>query len=229
MPAQPMPPDPQAGAASPQPDQISQPDQMAQYLNQNAYIPVWLRPDIAAGVIRHFGKDGSAIVHPHPTMHGDVDAAMATGGVSPPAVGGQQAAAPMMPMSAGAPPAAAAGPVVPQGAPLAGLRPQVGAAGQAGRSIFGGGPIGVSGPSQQMPVFAQRGMALDGRAGVKVPGTTPPPEAEHDTVHAMLDPGEAVFNTKQLAGIKVKPGKGHLVRADQKKAMQGAAKNARRK
>jgi hypothetical protein len=67
-------------------------------------------------------------------------------------------------------------------------------------------------------------MALDGRAGVKVPGTTPPPEAQHDTVHAMLDPGEAVFNDKQLAGIKVKPGKGHLVRPDQKKAMRNASR-----
>lgn len=216
MPAQPMPPDPRAGAPSPQPDPL------AQHLNQNAYIPVWLRPDVAAGVVRHFGKDGSAIVHPHPTMHGNIDAAMATGGVSPPA---GQAAAPMPMTSGGPPPAAgAAAPVVPQGAPLAGLRPQFGAAGQAGRSIFGGGPIGVTGPSQQVPVFAQQGMALDGRAGIKVPGSIPPPEAEHDTVHAMLDPGEAVFNDKQLAGIKVKPGKEHLVRADQKKAMRNASR-----
>jgi hypothetical protein len=44
----------------------------------------------------------------------------------------------------------------------------------------------------------------------------------------MLDPGEAVFNKKQLAGIKVKPGKGNLVRADQKKAIKKAAKNAKR-
>jgi hypothetical protein len=43
----------------------------------------------------------------------------------------------------------------------------------------------------------------------------------------MLEPGEAVFNKKQLAGIKVKPGKEKLVRADQKKAMRGASKRAR--
>jgi hypothetical protein len=46
-------------------------------------------------------------------------------------------------------------------------------------------------------------------------------------VHAMLEPGEAVFNKRQLAGIKVKPGKEHLVRSDQKKAMRGAKRNAR--
>jgi hypothetical protein len=48
----------------------------------------------------------------------------------------------------------------------------------------------------------------------------------HDTVHAMLDPGEAIFNKKQLAGIKVKPGKAHLVRDDQKRAMRKASVNA---
>jgi hypothetical protein len=43
-----------------------------------------------------------------------------------------------------------------------------------------------------------------------------------------LDAGEAVFNQKQLAGIKVKPGKEKLVRSDQKAAMRKAS-GARRK
>jgi hypothetical protein len=45
----------------------------------------------------------------------------------------------------------------------------------------------------------------------------------------MLEPGEAVFNKKQLAGIKVKPGREHLVRGDQKKAMRKASGRASRK
>jgi hypothetical protein len=51
-----------------------------------------------------------------------------------------------------------------------------------------------------------------------------------DSVHAMLEPGEAVFNKKQLAGIKVKKGKEKLVRSDQKAAMRKASgRNARGK
>ena len=81
---------------------------------------------------------------------------------------------------------------------------------------------------QRTPVFqAQEGMALDARSGTKVPGQSPTGGQQHDTVPAMLDPGEAVFNRKQLAGIKVKPGKEHLIRSDQKKAMRGASKNAK--
>jgi hypothetical protein len=76
-----------------------------------------------------------------------------------------------------------------------------------------------------MPVFVQKGGAIDGRSGGKVPGK----DLGRDTVHALLQPGEAVFNKKQLAGIKVKPGKEHLVRDDQKKAMSKAGKNAVRK
>jgi hypothetical protein len=51
-----------------------------------------------------------------------------------------------------------------------------------------------------------------------------------DSVHAMLEPGEMVANKKQLRGIQVKPGKSHLLRSDQKKAIKQAHKrDARRK
>jgi hypothetical protein len=110
--------------------------------------------------------------------------------------------------------------------PLAGIPSGVGAAGNAGRSIFGGGPVGAGGPVQRTPVFARKGTAIDARGGGKVPGQ----DLGHDSVHAMLEPGEAVFNKKQLAGIKVKAGKEKLVRADQKAAMRKASgRNARRK
>jgi hypothetical protein len=75
------------------------------------------------------------------------------------------------------------------------------------------------------PAFAQRGKVMDGRGGAgRVPGQEVPAEQKegHDTVQALLDPGEAVFNRKQLAGIKVKPGKGHLLRSDQKAALKKA-------
>lgn len=193
-------------------------DPFADFVNKNNYIPMWLHPHVAAGVIRHFGKDGSALVHPHPHTTGN---GMATGGVAPT---GPPAEMP----PAGIPPAAMPAAAISTGAaaaPLAGIPSGVGAAGSGGQSIFGGGPVGQGGPKQQVPVFAQKGTAVDARGGGKVPGQPPASNDAHDTVPAMLDPGEAVFNKKQLAGIKVKPGKEHLVRADQKKAMQ----NARRK
>lgn len=85
--------------------------------------------------------------------------------------------------------------------------------------------MGAGGPTTRTPVFAQEGAAIDGRGGGKVPGK----DLGRDSVHALLQPGEAIFNKKQLGGIKVKPGKEHLVRSDQKKAMSKASKNAGRK
>jgi hypothetical protein len=82
--------------------------------------------------------------------------------------------------------------------------------------------MGAGGPVSRTPVFAQAGGAIDGTGGGKVPGK----DLGRDSVHALLEPGEAIFNKKQLAGIKVKPGKEHLVRSDQKKAMSKAGKNA---
>lgn len=202
-------------------------DPFADFVNKNNYIPVWLHPHVAAGVIRHFGKDGSAIVHPHPSLQAGQNG-MADGGTIPPsAVLAGRRAAPTGQIEPAVPPAAAPpmAPAAASGAPLAGIPAGIGAAGAAGRSIFGGGPVGQGGPQQRVPVFAQAGTAIDARGGAKVPGVPPAPDDQHDTVPAMLDPGEAVFNKKQLAGIKVKPGKEHLVRPDQKKAMR----NARRK
>lgn len=208
MPAQPQ-PTPQGGV-----------DPFADHINRHNYIPVWLHPHVAAGVIRHFGRDGSALIHPHPQTTGNGQG-MVNGGIAAPVIQGGPQVAP--------PPAAAVGPaaIAASGAaPLAGIPATANAAGDAGRSIFGGGPVGASGPLQRPPLFARKGAAIDGRAGMQVPGAPPPPDAEQDIVPAMLQPGEAVFNKKQLSGIKVKPGKGHLVRPDQKKAMRGASKRA---
>ena len=189
-------------------------------------IPVWLNPDLAAGIIRHYGRDGQAIVHPHPES--GYNPGLATGGVTPtmPAQGSpRQGAAPVA-----VPPAPAAGARVAAAGRMAGIPPSAGAAGPAGRSVFAGGPIGGAGPTQRPPVFqAKKGRVMDGRGGKgKVPGRPVPASQKqgHDTVHAMLDPGEAVFNKKQLAGIKAKPGKEHLLRNDQKKAMRKASANA---
>jgi hypothetical protein len=224
MPIQPMPPNSQGGA--PSPDQNRDP--FAEFVNQNSYVPVWLHPDVAHGVIRHFGRDGQAIVHPHPSS------GYVAGGVVPPSAvppvglpmspaGSSNAASPV-----GAPPPVATRPPAGAVAPLAGLPPQ-----PAGQSIFGGGQVGQGGPNQIKPVFAQGGGILDGRQGTgKVPGKKVPATQKegHDTVHAMLDPGELVANDKQLRGIQVKPGKGHLLRSDQKKAIKEAGKrNAKRK
>jgi hypothetical protein len=76
-----------------------------------------------------------------------------------------------------------------------------------------------------VPQFVQDGGTIDARRGGKVPGK----DLGHDSVHAMLEPGEAVFNKKQLAGIKVKAGKEKLVRSDQKAAMRKASTRASRK
>jgi hypothetical protein len=225
-----MPPN-QGGAASqgaPQPQSPQQ--QFTDFLHQNAYIPVWLHPHLAAGVIRHFGKDGSAIIHPHPTtlMDNTTAASMAGGGVAqspvtPVAPGGAMQR--IQPGPASRPAAAAAAVNASRLAPLSGIPGGLGAPGTAGRSIFGGGPVGAGGAMQQEPVFARKGAALDATGGGKVPGK----DLGHDSVSAMLEPGEAVFNKKQLAGIKPKPGKEHLLRGDQKKAMRKASNRAGRK
>ena len=103
---------------------------------------------------------------------------------------------------------------------MAGIRP-------GPRSIFGGGPIGAGGPADRTPVFVQGGgEIMDGTNGT---GNVPGKDFGRDSVHAMLEPGEAVFNKKQLAGIKPREGKEHLIRPDQKRAMRKAAGNARKK
>lgn len=211
-----MPPPTQAGAASPPPADAAPRDHFAEFVNKNSYIPVWLHPDVAHGVLRHFGKNGQAIVHPHPTNNN-----LASGGIvtTPFPIGAHTHSGPRGEAAASptGPPAAVARPM---GNPprLAGIQ----GAADAKRSIFGGGTLGASGPTDRTPVFAQQGAILDGRSGVgKVPGV----DLGRDTVHAMLEPKEAVFNQKQLAGIKPRKGKEHLLRADQKKAMR----NARRK
>jgi hypothetical protein len=88
------------------------------------------------------------------------------------------------------------------------------------RSIFAGGAIGAAGPKMQQPLAARGGRVLDGTGGGNVPGK----DLGRDSVHAMLQPGEMVANKKQLQGIQVKPGKGHLLRADQKRAIKQAGK-----
>lgn len=200
MPLSPMPPADNAGAV-PQGD--DQRDHFAEFLNKNSYIPVWLHPDVAHGILQHFGREGTAIVHPHPESRGRDN--YATGGVAAP--------------SPLANPAVAAGATAGGGAPIAGIQsPAVVTGGR--QSIFGGGQIGASGPTARTPVFAQGGGMMDGRGGTgKVPGV----DLGKDSVHAMLQPGEAVFNKKQLAGIKPRMGKEHLLRPDQKKAMRNAS------
>lgn len=214
----PMPPAPEpAGGPSPAPAEApaAAPDQrnhFNEFVNKNSYIPVWLHPDVAHGVIRHFGRDGRAIVHPHPASGQD---GMAGGGVVDPTA---TAAA------KGAAPAAQAGPPAAMARPPAAVTPLAGIAGDA-RSIFNGGPVGSAGPTDRTPVFAKNGAVLDARAGM---GSVPGVDLGRDTEHAMLEPGEAVFNKEQLGGITVKKGKGHLVRPDQKQAMRKASKrNAR--
>lgn|SRR5215469_4823507 len=216
----PMPPATQAAAPSP-----DQPDPFAQYVNDNDMIPVWLDPEVAHGVLTHFGRTGQALVHPHPASG---HPSYATGGVVStgpgqtfPAIGGAKppaAAARALPRgraALGAPPA--------RGGPQLGLGPL---AGMPRNSVFGGGPIGASGPADRTPVFVQNGGAIDGTPGM---GTVPGVDTGGDTVPAMLRPGEAVFNKGQLAGIKPKPGKEHLLRGDQKQAMRKAGRRATRK
>jgi len=206
-----MPPAQPAGGVSPQ-QQPTMRDQFVAHINRHAYIPVWLHPDVAKGVIQHFGRDGSALVHPHPnTGH----PAYATGGMA-------QATPPVQAAPAARPPAPAAVAMAGR-APLAGMpaRAALGAPGDAGQSIFGGGALGAGGPTQQAPVLAQRGAIMDGRGGA---GRVPGRDMGKDSVHAMLEPGELVANKKQLRGLQVKPGKAHLLRDDQKKALKQAHK-----
>lgn len=196
MPLSAMPPANDAGAV-PQGD--DQRNHFTEFLNKNSYIPVWLHPDVAHGVLQHFGREGTAIVHPHPESRGRDN--YATGGVAPlasPAVaaaGAAGGAPPMTGIQTGAVPAVGPG------------------------SIFAGGAIGAAGPTARTPVFAQAGGMMDGRGGT---GNVPGVDMGEDSVHAMLQPGEAVFNKKQLAGIKPRQGKEHLLRLDQKKAMRNA-------
>ena len=223
-------PSPAQSAGVPSPAPQKQPrDHFAEYVNRNAYIPMWLHPDLAAGVLQHFGRDGSALVHPHPGSVGFPDGqpqGMQAGGAVAPQVGvGRRGDVSPQPLTGPASIAAAAT----AAAPLAGMpvRPVLSAQGAAGRSIFGGGPIGTGGPAQQQPAFVQSGAVMDGRGGAgRVPGQPVPASQKegHDTVHAMLDPGELVANQKQLRGIQVRPGKGHLLRSDQKKAIKNASR-----
>lgn len=214
----PMPSDSQSGGASlspmpapsPAPPDQAPRNHFAEFVNKRAYIPMWLHPDVAHGVIQHFGKTGHAIVHPHPHS-GAIG--MASGGIVPQPSTGARGDAAAAAAALVAPPAATARPPT-DAAPLAGIP-------SAGQSIFSGGSIGASGPTVRTPVFARNGTVLDARAGI---GAVPGVDLGRDTEHAMLEPGEAVFNKEQLGGITVKKGKGHLVRADQKQAMRKAAK-----
>ena len=94
------------------------------------------------------------------------------------------------------------------------------------RSIFDGGNVGNQGPMKRTPIFAQDGAVMDGTGGT---GQVPGVDLGGDTVPAMLQPGEAVFNKQQLAGIQPRKGKEHLVRPDQKQAMRKASGRAKRK
>src|SRR5262245_18692816 len=67
----PIPPDNNAGGASP--------DHLADFVNRNNYIPMWLHPHVAHGVLQHFGRDGRAVIHPHPSTTGATG--YASGGV----------------------------------------------------------------------------------------------------------------------------------------------------
>jgi hypothetical protein len=63
------------------------------------------------------------------------------------------------------------------------------------------------------------GWIPDGWSG-KVPGV----DHGHDEIHILAEPGEVVFNKKQLRGLKV--GRGQHLRADQKKAIREAQRAA---
>ena len=187
-------------------------------------IPMWLHPDVAGHVLRHFGRDGRAVVHPHPTLN--IAKGYAQGGVAFPAirgsgtVGSQLGAAPAMAMPAhmggaggmGTFPSAVGAPAN-VGRTLGGIR------GRAPQSIFSGGATGP--PIDRTPFFAQNGAVLNGIQGVgRVPGV----DTGEDTQPAVLRPGELVATPEQQEAIQIKPGKAHLLRADQRKAIKAAAK-----
>ena len=249
MAIRPMPADNGAGAPSPR-------DHFAEYVNKNNYIPLWAAPHVARGILKHFAGDGSVIVHPHPStgygMPGYLGGGVATaptveggptfdrgspmeGGVGlvqqppvgrmppggPPSPIGRMPPGQMPPGLGRAPFGPRMAPPAPLPRPLAGISPDPALA----RSIFAGGQIGANAPADRTPLFVQRGGAIDARPGGKVPGK----DMGRDSVHAMLEPGEMVANKKQLRGIQVKPGKSHLLRSDQKKAIKQAHKRDARR